>query len=420
MEEFGNLGSGEKNRYWKMRLSKVNFFIGGQSLLYKLFWKILTLFMVIPLVLFAKYYSVKLRACNKNKKEEKDIMSSYRYFMDIYSGCVYSPFIKGRELELFKKCNVQEPILEIAIGDGYFSSLLFKSFDKKLTYGADLIYGTLKSAMKYNHCSNYIIMDAMQIPLPDNCIGTVIMNNLMHHLPDRSLVLKEVNRVLKDGGRFIFTENTMGWGIFSWEQVLLRKLKLYKLADYVLRLNLKLFAQSLLSDESFYEKKGSEMKFRVIRKVNFVSKTSMYIGSIFEFLNLKIGQPTRREMIEWINLFGFKNMLDKYMGKIIKYCHSKDEELVRTEGYAFQFYEIEKIVGSDLGVKYENTLISYVCPKCKKILNKGADSFVCGYCNIEYPVVDKIPIFIAYHNKIKGFHSYIEKKKKEESEEFVT
>jgi|GEM_PF-2322969 len=424
MEAFGNLGSGEKNRYWRMRLSEVNFLIGGQGLLYRLCWGILTLIMLPPLILFAKYYAMKLSTRNKNNKVKKTnnegVPVPYRYFMDIYTGCVYSPFIKGRELELFKKCSMQEPILELALGDGYFSSLLFKLSDKKLTYGADLIYGTLKSAMRYNHCDNYIIMDAAQIPLPDNCIGTVIMNNLMHHIPDRSLVLKEVNRVLKRGGRFIFTENTMGWGVFSWEQLLLRKLRLHKFADYILKLSLKLYAQSLLSDEDFYEKKGSEMKFKVIQKVNFVSKTAMYIGSIFEFLNLKLGHPTRREMLAWINLFNLRNMLDRHMGEIINYCHSKDEELVRTEGYAFQFFDLEKTGGGDLDVKYENSAIPYVCPKCKELLNKAADSFVCSYCGIEYPVVDKIPIFIAYRNQIEGFSSYIEKKKNEKCEEFIT
>lgn len=420
MEEFGNLESHEKNRYWKMRQSRFNFLIGGQSWLYRLSWKMLTLITVLPLVLLARYYSKKLQSANINKDGKRDVTASYKYFMNVYPGCVYSPFIKGYELELFKKCEMEEPILEVAIGDGYFSSLLFASKNKKLTFGADLIYGTLKSAAKYNHCENLLIMDAAQIPLPDNSMGTVIMNNLMHHMPDRSAVLKEVSRVLKTGGRFIFTENTMGWSLFSWEQLLLRRLRLNALADYALKLSLKLFAQRLLKDENFYEKKSNEMKFKIIKKVNFVSKTSMSIGSMFEFLNLKLGHPTRREMIEWINLFGLKNKMDKYMDDIIRYCQSRDEDLVSNEGYAFQFYEIEKVDERCRSMENKNTFIPYVCPECKKVLDKRVDSFLCNTCDIKYPIVDKIPIFISYQSKIKGFNSYVEKKRGQESEKFIT
>ena len=420
MEEFGNLESREKNRYWKMRQNRFNFLIGGRSWLYRLSWKMLTLITVLPLVLLARYYSKKLQSANINKDEKRDGTVSYKYFMNVYPGCVYSPFIKCYELELFKKCEMEEPILEVAIGDGYFSSLLFASKNKKLTFGADLIYGTLKSAVKYNHCENFLIMDAGQIPLPDNSVGTVIMNNLMHHVPDRSAVLKEVSRVLKTGGKFIFTENTMGWSVFSWEQLLLRRLRLNALAGYALKLSLKLFAQRLLKDENFYEKKSNEMKFKIIKKVNFVSKTSMSIGSMFEFLNLKLGQPTRREMIEWINLFGLRNKMDKYMKDIIRYCQCRDEDLVRSEGYAFQFYEMDKVGEECPALENNKASILYVCPECKKTLEKNPDFFLCGYCNIKYPIVDKIPIFISYQSKIKGFNSYVEKKRREESEKFIT
>lgn len=415
-EEFGLLEGYENNRYWEMRLSKFNFLIGGSGWLYTLCWRILTLVTFIPLLLVARYYSQKLWL----DAEEKDITIPYSNFTDIYPGCVYSPLVKGYELELFKKCHMEGPILEIAIGDGYFSSLLFKSKKQRLDYGADLIYGTIKSATKYNHCEEYLVMDAMQIPFPDNCLGTVVMNNLMHHLPDRALAVKEVLRVLKKGGKFIFTDNTIGWGVFTWNQLLLRRLRLYSFADYILKLNMRLFAQKLLVDEHYYDKRSREENFKIIRKVNFISKTSMYLGSIFEFLNLKMGQPTRKEMIRWVNLFGFRNKLDGYIEKIIKYCIVKDRELCQTEGCAFWFLEIEKLGESEINKEYRDRTIPYVCPKCKQGLVAYAGVFYCKCCDIKYPVVEGIPLFVSYQAKVKGFHSYIEKKKRGKSEEFIT
>lgn len=418
MKEFGNLEGYEKNRYWEMRLPQFNFLLGGSNWLFRLCWRILTLIMLVPLLLAAKFYSTRLRLDNTDTLNNTTI--PYQYFRDVYFGCVYSPLIKGYELELFEKCTMEEPILEIAIGDGYFSSLLFKLKGQKLDYGADLIYGTINSAKKYNHCKNYIVMDAVEIPLPDNCIGTVVMNNLMHHVPDRSLVLKEVLRVLKNGGKFIFTDNTIGWGIFTWEQMLLRGLRLSLLADYILRFKLKLFAQRLLTDGDYYDKKSKEENFRITKKINFCSKTSMYLGSIFELLNLKMGHPTRKEMMEWINFFALEDRIRRYTEDIIKYCIAKDKELTRTEGCAFQFVELEKLGERDLTTKNAPETIPYVCPRCKKALSMARDSYFCARCNIRYPIVDGIPIFISYQDKVEGFHSYLERKAKGKTEEFIT
>ena len=418
MDEFGSLEGYEKNRYWSIRLPKSNFLIAGGNWLYRLFWKLLTLIMLMPLFSVAKYYDKRLGS--NRKDEEKEGIEPWRHFLEIYPGCVYSPFVKGYELELLKGCVMDPPILEIGMGDGYLSSLIFESKNRKLNYGSDLMYGTIKSARRYTHCQNHVVMDAVEIPFPDNFLGTIIMNNLMHHLHDRSVALKEVLRVLKNGGRFIFTDNTIGWGMFTWDQLLLRRLKLQRLADFILDFKLKLFAQKLLTDDHYYDKKSKENGFRINKKINFVSKSTMYLSSLFEFLNLKLGQPTRKEMIMWMDLFGLRRKIDSYLGDIIEYCRVKDGELTQKEGYAFQFFEVEKVCDKNLKEESISRSIPYVCPKCKKDLASNVNSFFCKYCNLEYPIVDGIPIFISYQNKLKGFSAYIRKKKEEKSEEFIT
>lgn len=419
MEEFGSLEGYEKNRYWSIRLPKSNFLIAGSNWLYRLFWKMLTLIMLVPLFLAAKYYAKRLRP-NYKKDEGKDGIEPYRHFLEIYPGCVYSPFVKGYELELLRDCDMDPPILEIGMGDGYLSSLIFESRNRKLNYGSDLMYGTIKTARRYTHCENHVVMDAVEIPFPDNSFGTIIMNNLIHHLHDRSIALEEALRVLKKGGRFIFTDNTIGWGTFTWDQILLRRLKLRTLADFILDFKLKLFAQKLLTDDHYYDKKSKENGFKIYKKYDFVSKSTMYLSSLFEFLNLKTGQPTRKEMIMWMNLFGLRKKIDNYLEGIIKYCRVKDRELTLEEGYAFQFFEIEKVGAKHLGEESRSRSIPYVCPKCKKDLASNVNSFFCKYCNLEYPIVDGIPILLSYQNKLKEFTSYIKKKEGEESEAFIT
>ena len=416
MKTVGELEGNEKNRYWQIRLP--GFSVMG-SRVWDLFLYLATLFMVIPLFLISKYFSTRLKGHIRDGGEHIGV--PYHYFTEIYPGCVYSPFVKGCELELFRDSNIIEPVLEIGIGDGYFSSLLFESAKKRLAYGADLILGTLKSATRYNTCHNYLVMDGLEIPLPDGSLGTVIMNNVMHHLPDRRLVLDEVLRVLKKDGRFLFTENTIGWGLFTWEQLLLRKLKLNWIADKLFRFKLKLLAQELLVDDKCYKDWSKEGQFEIIREHTFVAKTAMCLSSVFEFLNLKQGQPTSRQMLGWLNLFGLKDKINRFVTDIIEYCCIMDKKLCEVEGYAFQFIELAKQGGRGLGADYEHDgSIPYVCPRCKKDLAKSDNSFTCDRCKIEYPIVRDIPIFISYRSKLKGIDSYIESKSVQESKKYIT
>jgi len=416
MKEAGRLKGKEKNRYWEIKLSKFNTQFGMRSFFSNFFWNMLSLFMVLPLYISSKHWA-KL---NYPEDPNNNADIPYDLFVDIYPGCVYSPFTKGYELKLFKDCDIRNPSLEIGIGDGYFSSLLFHSVSKKLSFGTDLILGTIKSATQYKHCENFVIIDAMEIPLPDNSIETVIMNNLIHHLPERSLVLKEILRVLKEGGRFIFTENTMGWATFTWEQVLLRKLHLNLLAKGILKFKLNLFAQNLLLNSNFYEALSIKNNFKVTKNIPFVSKKAMFLSSLFEFLNLKQGQPTRKGMIFWTKIFGLKKGLRKNTENIIKFCCSMDKSLCEKEGFAFQFIEIEKSKEDQPLNIEEKEKINYICPQCKGNLVSLKDEYLCKSCNIEYPIIDKIPFFISYKENLKGLNLYIQKKQKEKVKKYIT
>jgi len=420
MGELGRLNDKEGNRYWEIKVAKFNLFNEGGGLINKTFWFFATLIFVLPLLFFAKFYARLKPEQSETSNQTDKISPAYEKFTDVYPFCLYSPITKGYEIELFKTCDLREPSLEIGIGDGYFSSTLFQAKNANLTYGSDLIFGTIKSATKYNHCDNFLVIDAMEIPLPSNSMQTVIMNNLIHHLPDRSIALKEVLRVLKKGGRFIFTENTIGWATFTWEQRLFRKFHLNFLADKILKFKLNLFAQKLLIDTDYYEKKASDENFKIIKKIPFVSRTSMYLGSLFEFLNLKQGQPTRKQMIRWTKIFGIKNRIDRYLTKIIQYCCVMDKNLGKQEGFAFQFIEIQKTKENLSPDRGDEGPIHYVCPKCKSRLKAQPETYTCEPCTMQYPIIDGIPILISYQDKLKKFRSYLDHKKKQDAKKFIT
>lgn len=415
-DELGILSEGDKNRYWEIRFSKFDLFSNGQNWLIKLFWSVATLITFPLLLIAAGFYSRKYSCVGYEKGKNSKL--PFKLFTDIYPGCVYSPFIKAYELELFKMCDMQSPVLEIGIGDGYSSALLSKSKKQKIMYGTDLMYGVLKSARRYGHCDNYVIMDACEIPFPDGSFGTVIMNNLMNHLPNREAALKEIMRVLKRGGHFVFNDNMIGWGTFTWEQALLKRIGLDSIADKILEFKLRLFAQKLLIDKNYYDKKSLKMDFDIVQKIPFVSKKTMFLSSLFEFLNLKQGQPTRPEMKRWFKFFNCRQKLDLYMADIINYCYRIDQEQCERDGYAFEFYDIMKTDGN-LAAGISNPA-DFVCPKCNGILVKEPSSFFCKSCTISFPVFDGIPIFLSYQEKLNGLQSYLAIKKEEQTKEYMT
>lgn len=49
-------------------------------------------------------------------------------------------------------------------------------------------------------------MNAMQLDFPDNTFDFVYVANLLHHLPDPKLAIREMHRVLKPGGKACFWE----------------------------------------------------------------------------------------------------------------------------------------------------------------------------------------------------------------------
>lgn len=54
--------------------------------------------------------------------------------------------------------------------------------------------------------------DAGQLPLPDGAFATSVSNSVFEHLPDLDACLREAHRVLRPGGRLMFT---MTLGTFS-------------------------------------------------------------------------------------------------------------------------------------------------------------------------------------------------------------
>lgn len=122
-------------------------------------------------------------------------------------------------------------ILEVGCGEGLFLNKVAASGKYSYVYGVDIWKDILiraKNRFKSGNISNagFVQADAVSLPFKDNSFDTVVCMNVFFNLPSDDLFqqsLKEISRVCKNGGEFIFDIRN--------SQNLLLHVK-YKLAKY--------------------------------------------------------------------------------------------------------------------------------------------------------------------------------------------
>jgi ubiquinone/menaquinone biosynthesis C-methylase UbiE len=122
-----------------------------------------------------------------------------------------------------------ERALELGCGTGFFLLNLMQGGVAKTGSVTDLSPGMVKVALR--NAENLglevdgRVADAERIPYDDNTFDLVVGHAVLHHIPDVEQSLREVLRVLKPGGRFVFAgePSTVGnfyarWlGRATWE-----------------------------------------------------------------------------------------------------------------------------------------------------------------------------------------------------------
>ncbi len=111
---------------------------------------------------------------------------------------------RGLEANIWTRCSINHPVLDIGIGNGSISKLLFKNW-KKIDIGIDIEEKGLQEAFKTNMYKKVIRADAENMPFSSNTFESVISNSTFEHIGDDKKAVSEVSRVLKKGGCFFYT-----------------------------------------------------------------------------------------------------------------------------------------------------------------------------------------------------------------------
>ncbi len=118
-------------------------------------------------------------------------------------GTAFAAMLRGAECTLLERAApFTPPVLDLGCGDGFFSSLLGRpgSF-----LGLDPDFTVLRRAGQTGIYSSLACASATALPFASSSFGTVIANSVLEHIPDLDTALREIQRVLKPGGRLLIT-----------------------------------------------------------------------------------------------------------------------------------------------------------------------------------------------------------------------
>ena len=117
---------------------------------------------------------------------------------------------RAAEIAALREQMYERPILDLGCGDGLVTSMVLS----RVEIGLDPDEKVLARAAQLGIYERFEALSAEEAQLVDGSIGTVISNSVLEHLPHLDVVLERVARVLRPGGRLIFTVPTdafSGW-----------------------------------------------------------------------------------------------------------------------------------------------------------------------------------------------------------------
>ncbi len=108
---------------------------------------------------------------------------------------------QGPRQELWQDLGFDLPILDLGCGDGLVTSLVLR----QVAIGLDPDRAALDKAAGLGIYQQFVPMPMEMASLPENSLGTVVSNSVLEHIPAIDAVLMSAARVLRPGGRLIFT-----------------------------------------------------------------------------------------------------------------------------------------------------------------------------------------------------------------------
>jgi SAM-dependent methyltransferase len=135
---------------------------------------------------------------------------------------------RAEEARLFSELELEEPVLDLGCGNGFFTSV---ALNKQVKAGCDRDFSQVRRAKLSNAYRFALVADIANLPFKNEGFATIICNCVLEHIERIEQVLPEISRILAPHGAFVFTAPSERFNEWFYLSVLLRKLRLGGLAD---------------------------------------------------------------------------------------------------------------------------------------------------------------------------------------------
>src|SRR3989344_1809191 len=169
------------------------------------------------------------------------------------------------------------PVLDIGCGFGEFAGVVFD----KVEVGIDISSKDLERALKGKKYVKVQWADARDLPFKAASFGTVTSVSVMEHIKNSEDVIREVSRVLKRGGVFIFTVPTPEMKKHLLVPHLAKMLGFDNLGERYFSLHKKAFKHVYLKPKNWWLAKLEKEGFEVEKCHGTLSRTALRIHEFF-------------------------------------------------------------------------------------------------------------------------------------------
>lgn len=130
--------------------------------------------------------------------------------------------LKRRARRMMEELELEDgdKVLDIGCGNGFYLSLLNRLGKKLELWGIDNVQMALDDAKKFiaDDKINFVLGDASRLPFAKETFDKVVMSEVIEHVDNERLTLKEVYRVLKKGGVLGLTTCNIDYP-FLWDPI---------------------------------------------------------------------------------------------------------------------------------------------------------------------------------------------------------
>jgi SAM-dependent methyltransferase len=117
-------------------------------------------------------------------------------------------FLRAIEARLLHGIELAHPRLDIGCGDGHFGAV---AFAEATDVGLDPELLSLREAHRRSTYRLLLAAEGGRAPLANRSFASAVSNSVLEHIPNAQAVVDEVGRLLRPGGRFVFTVPNPGY-----------------------------------------------------------------------------------------------------------------------------------------------------------------------------------------------------------------